>query len=440
VADPQGFLSTRERELPKRRPVSVRLMDWQEVYEQQAVGQLQRQAGRCMDCGVPFCHNGCLLGNLIPEWNDLVRTGHWADASERLHATNNFPEFTGRICPAPCESSCVLGISQPPVTIKSVEVTIVDEAFARGFVVPQVPQRLTGHTVAVVGSGPAGLAAAQQLTRAGHTVAVYERADRVGGLLRYGIPEFKLEKRYRNGLYLLNSFTWGRTFDLSGGHLETSNGDNSRVNFANPGSDYGRSNYDQPLNNTTSIIYDLPYGKGRRFGASAPYVADMVLGGWQVTVINTMNSGLPTNLNYSNSTSNGTNVTDLYTYRPNVVGSPIAPATNRVKTNTALTGYLLKAAGSGLPGVSLPTSGSPFGNAQRNMVVGPSFYQTDFGIHKDFGLWSEASKLEFRAEAFNVLNKVNYQAPDGNVSNGSFGSITGAYPARQLQLAAKLIF
>jgi Carboxypeptidase regulatory-like domain/TonB-dependent Receptor Plug Domain len=261
-----------------------------------------------------------------------------------------------------------------------------------------------------------------------------------GGTSNYNSLQFKLEKRYRNGLYLLNSFTWGRTFDLSGGHLETSNGDNSRVNFANPGSDYGRSNYDQPLNDTTSIIYDLPYGKGRRFGASAPYVADMVLGGWQVTVINTMNSGLPTNLNYSNSTSNGTNVTDLYTYRPNVVGSPIAPATNRAKTNTALTGYLLKATAPGQPGVSVPTGGSPFGNAQRNMVVGPAFYQTDLGLHKDFGLWNEASKFEFRAEAFNVLNKVNYQAPDGNVSNGTFGSITGAYPARQLQLAAKLIF
>ena len=176
----------------------VRLQDWKDVHAQLQEGQpfLVAQAGRCMDCGVPFCHNGCPLGNLIPEWNDLVWRGQWADAIERLHATNNFPEFTGRICPAPCESSCVLGINQPPVTIKNVEVSIIDEAFERGYVAPQVPQRLTGHTVAVVGSGPAGLAAAQQLTRAGHTVAVYERDDAIGGLLRYGVPDFKLEKRH----------------------------------------------------------------------------------------------------------------------------------------------------------------------------------------------------------------------------------------------------
>jgi glutamate synthase (NADPH/NADH) small chain len=169
-------------------------MDWREVYEQQEVGQLQRQAGRCMDCGIPFCHNGCPLGNLIPEWNDLAWKGDWREAIERLHATNNFPEFTGRLCPAPCESACVLGINQPPVTIKQIEVTTVDRAFDMGAVVPQVPDRLTGKTVAVVGSGPAGLAVAQQLTRAGHTVAVFERADKAGGLLRYGIPEFKMEK------------------------------------------------------------------------------------------------------------------------------------------------------------------------------------------------------------------------------------------------------
>jgi hypothetical protein len=261
-----------------------------------------------------------------------------------------------------------------------------------------------------------------------------------GGSSNYNSLQFKLEKRYSNGMYLINSFTWSRTFDLSGGHLETSNGDNSRVNYYNPSSDYGRSNYDQPLNDTTSILYDLPYGRGRHFGSSAPYAADLVLGGWQLTIINQMTSGLPTNLNYTNSTSNGTNVTDLYTYRPNVVGNPIAPASNRAKTNTALTGYLVKASASGQPGVSVPIGGSPFGNAQRNMVVGPAFFQTDLGLHKDFRLWSEASMLEFRAEAFNVLNKVNYQAPDGNVSNGTFGSITSAYPARQLQLAAKIIF
>ena len=196
MADPKGFLTTRDRELPRRRPVDVRIRDWKEVYEPQDAEQLKRQAGRCMDCGIPFCHNGCPLGNLIPEWNDLTFRGDWHEAIERLHATNNFPEFTGRLCPAPCESSCVLGINQPAVTIKQVEVSIIDHAFAQGWVLPQPPERLTGQTVAVVGSGPAGLAAAQQLTRAGHTVAVYERADRIGGLLRYGIPEFKMEKAH----------------------------------------------------------------------------------------------------------------------------------------------------------------------------------------------------------------------------------------------------
>jgi glutamate synthase (NADPH/NADH) small chain len=196
MADPKGFLKVTERELPKRRPVPVRIMDWKEVYEQGDPAQLRRQAGRCMDCGVPFCHQGCPLGNLIPEWNDLTWRGEGRAAAERLHATNNFPEFTGRLCPAPCESSCVLGINQPAVTIKQVEVSIADQAFGNGWVQPQPPGRLTGKTVAVVGSGPAGLAAAQQLTRAGHTVAVYERDDRIGGLLRYGIPDFKMEKKH----------------------------------------------------------------------------------------------------------------------------------------------------------------------------------------------------------------------------------------------------
>ena len=196
MADPKGFLKVTERELPARRPVSVRLMDWKEVYEQGDSAVLKRQAGRCMDCGVPFCHQGCPLGNLIPEWNDLVWRDEGRQAIERLHATNNFPEFTGRLCPAPCESSCVLSINQPAVTIKQVEVSIIDQAFASGWVQPQPPGRLTGKTVAVVGSGPAGLAAAQQLTRAGHTVAVFERDDRIGGLLRYGIPDFKMEKKH----------------------------------------------------------------------------------------------------------------------------------------------------------------------------------------------------------------------------------------------------
>jgi glutamate synthase (NADPH/NADH) small chain len=170
-------------------------MDWREVYEEGDAATLRRQAARCMDCGVPFCHQGCPLGNLIPEWNDLMRRGEGRQAIERLHATNNFPELTGRLCPAPCENACVLGINQPPVTIKQVEVSIIDQAFANGWVEPHPPNRLTGKTVAVVGSGPAGLAAAQQLTRAGHTVAVFERDDRIGGLLRYGIPDFKLEKK-----------------------------------------------------------------------------------------------------------------------------------------------------------------------------------------------------------------------------------------------------
>jgi len=198
MADPKGFLKYTRRQLPKRRPVAERVHDWNEVYEEFPHETLQQQATRCMDCGIPFCHNGCPLGNLIPEWNDLVRTGRWRDAIERLHATNNFPDFTGRLCPAPCESSCVLGINQDPVTIKQIELEIVDNAFDEGWVVPLPPTTLTGKTVAVVGSGPAGLAAAQQLTRAGHSVIVFERADRIGGLLRYGIPEFKMEKRHLN--------------------------------------------------------------------------------------------------------------------------------------------------------------------------------------------------------------------------------------------------
>ncbi|CAN1494773.1 GltD NADPH-dependent glutamate synthase beta chain and related oxidoreductases [Mycobacteriaceae bacterium] len=196
MADPNGFLKYTRRETPRRRPVPLRLRDWNEVYEDFDHEALQQQASRCMDCGIPFCHNGCPLGNLIPEWNDLVHRDRWQEAIERLHATNNFPEFTGRLCPAPCEASCVLGINADPVTIKQVEVEIIDNAFDEGWVVPKRAHLLTGKTVAVVGSGPAGLAAAQQLTRAGHDVTVYERADRIGGLLRYGIPEFKMEKRH----------------------------------------------------------------------------------------------------------------------------------------------------------------------------------------------------------------------------------------------------
>jgi len=196
MADPKGFLKITERQTAKRRPVDLRIRDWKEVYEPRDNAVVANQASRCMDCGVPFCHQGCPLGNLIPEWNDLVWREDYAGAIERLHKTNNFPEFTGRLCPAPCESSCVLAINQPAVTIKEIEVSIVENAFELGLVKPHAPERLTGKTVAVVGSGPAGLAAAQQLTRAGHTVAVFERDHKIGGLLRYGIPDFKMEKRF----------------------------------------------------------------------------------------------------------------------------------------------------------------------------------------------------------------------------------------------------
>jgi glutamate synthase (NADPH) small chain len=201
VADSTGFLKY-ERAMPPRRPVDVRILDWKDVYLTRQNGEdgvypvaaLRQQAARCMDCGIPFCHHGCPLGNLIPEWNDLARRDDWRDAIERLHATNNFPEFTGKLCPAPCEGACVLNLQDSPVTIKQIEWEIIDQAFEHGYVEPQTPAERTGKKVAVVGSGPAGLAAAQQLTRAGHDVTVFERADKVGGLLRYGIPEFKMEK------------------------------------------------------------------------------------------------------------------------------------------------------------------------------------------------------------------------------------------------------
>ncbi|MCL2001065.1 MAG: glutamate synthase subunit beta [Planctomycetes bacterium] len=228
MADPRGFLTVPGRQEVRSRPVEVRLRDWKDVHDKLDEGQpwIKDQASRCMDCGVPFCQTGCPLGNIMPEFNDLVYRGQWDQAVERIHVTNNFPEFTGRVCPAPCESACVLGIHCPPVTIKSIEQAIADAEYDRGLMAPHIPERLTGATVAVVGSGPAGLAAAQQLTRAGHTVVVYERDDAVGGLLRYGIPDFKLEKEVldrridlleREGILFECGIAAGA--DLSGGFL-----------------------------------------------------------------------------------------------------------------------------------------------------------------------------------------------------------------------------
>src|SRR5919107_303269 len=190
----RGFMEF-ERKVPKRLPVADRLKSWGEFENKLDEAELAKQGGRCMDCGIPFCHKGCPLGNIIPDWNHFTYTGKYDAAIDRLHSTNNFPEFTGRVCPAPCEAACVLGINEDPVAIKQIEMSIADRAFAEGWIAPVKPHTSTGKAIAVVGSGPAGLAAAQQLTRAGHTVHVFERADRIGGLLRYGIPELQMEKR-----------------------------------------------------------------------------------------------------------------------------------------------------------------------------------------------------------------------------------------------------
>jgi len=195
VGKPTGFMEI-AREVPSRRPVAQRINDWFEVYQPFPDASAQQQGARCMDCGVPFCHTGCPLNNIIPDWNDMVYRDRWQQAIRRLHTTNNFPEFTGRVCPAPCESSCVLGINEPPVSIKAIERTIIDHAFSTGWIQPEPPAARTGKKVAIVGSGPAGLAAAQQLARTGHLVTVFEKSDRIGGLLRYGIPDFKMEKHH----------------------------------------------------------------------------------------------------------------------------------------------------------------------------------------------------------------------------------------------------
>ena len=252
------------------------------------------------------------------------------------------------------------------------------------------------------------------------------------GISNYNALQFKTEKRFGGGLYLINSFTWSRAFDYASGHLETANGDNSRVNLANLRGDYGPSGYDQPLNDTTSILFDLPYGPGRHWGGAAPYLLRQALGGWQLTIINSSTSGPPLNLNYS--INSGFTVSDLLTYRPNVTGKVLAPADAHVKTASSLNGYFNTAS------VSVPFGSSPFGNAQRNLVRGPNFNQLDLGLHKAFQLWREGTLLDLRGEAFNAINHVNYGAPDTNKSDSTFGAITTFFPARELQVAAKLIF
>jgi hypothetical protein len=253
------------------------------------------------------------------------------------------------------------------------------------------------------------------------------------GMMIYHGAQVRLEHRYSNGLYLLNAFSYSRTIDNASGHLDTPNNDNSRVNLANLKGERGQSAYNQPLNDTLTAIWDLPYGRGRHWGASANTAMQIIAGGWQVSVIETATSGQPVNLIYSEPSQ--FDVSDLLNYRPNVSGNPKNPRGLWVKGATSLTGYLSASS------VSLPTDVSkPYGNAGRNSFRDNAFYQTNMGLHKEFPLWSESSNLDFRAEAFNLFNNVNYNAPDSNRANGSFGNITGFFPPRQLQLALKLNF
>lgn len=256
-----------------------------------------------------------------------------------------------------------------------------------------------------------------------------------GGSANYNSLQVKLEKRSAIGLYLLNAFTYSRNFDLSSGHLETSGGDNSRVNYLNPRQDYGPSGYDQPIANTTSIVYDLPFGHGRHFGANSSRLTNTVLGGWQVNLINNMTSGMPVNITYSLSSSSSLYTSGLVTYRPSRIGNGAitAPSSNHKKTATSLTGYFMTT------NLTNPTT-NPWGNVSRNSERSFAFYQADLGLHKAFPLWNDSSNFDFRAEAFNVLNKVNYAQPNSTFGNGAFGSITSSFPARQLQFAAKIIF
>jgi hypothetical protein len=248
------------------------------------------------------------------------------------------------------------------------------------------------------------------------------------GFSSYNALQAKIEKRFSSGLYLLNSFTWSKAIDAASGHLETANGDNSRVNFMSISNDKGLSSYDQPLNDTLSLVWDLPYGKGRHFGSNAPAILRGVLGGWQFSAINTLTSGLPINLTYSPASQ--FQVSGLPNYRPNISGNPVTPEGQRTTAN-----YLNSNT------VSVPTDVShPWGNAGRNIARGYPFYQLDIGLHKDFPLWSESRRLEFRSEAFNVMNQTNFQAPATDRASSTFGSITSTFPARQLQFAMKLIF